>query len=265
MRGSSLRTMIRCSFPKANCLWGEPLITAMDVGHGFGAVDIREQPVNEEIGAALRIVKKDGYLFDYVGLCIEEGSRNCILGPTACGKSTLLKILAKQVTPIEGHVHHVAGLRIGYFNPDVVDAMFASVSASTTALDYLSESYSNKTEHDLRGHLTSFGLSPTTQAKTPLCYLSGGEKCRFVLASIMLENPPVLCLDNPTSNLDVQSVQALMFGLRKWNGTLLMVSQDVHFLKSLGDVKCIAIMPEEGKLRRVEGGIDAYLKSFQIH
>jgi ATPase subunit of ABC transporter with duplicated ATPase domains len=261
-----LLIVLRYSFPVVNCIWGEPLITALDVGHGFDVVDEPQRPaaVREEMDNEVHIIKKDGYLFDYVALCIEEGSRNCILGPTASGKSTLLKILAKQLNPIEGKVHHVSGLRIGYFDSNVADAIIASVSSSTSALDYLTERYSTKTEQDLRGRLSSFGLSPTTQAKTPLCYLSGGEKCRFVLASIMLENPSVLCLDNPTSNLDVQSVQALIYGLRKWNGTLLIVSQDVDFLRSLEDVKCVALIPEEGKLRRVEGGIDAYLKSFQI-
>eukprot|EP00980_Cylindrotheca_fusiformis_P026221 scaffold15515_cov117-Cylindrotheca_fusiformis.AAC.2 len=219
---------IQFVFPEVNCVWGEPLITAMDVGHGFGFSDARAShsvsvTVREELVDEFKIVRKDGYLFDYVGVCVEEGSRNCILGPTASGKSTLLKILAKQLNPIEGNVHHVSGLRVGYFDHDVVDIMTGSMSTSTTALEYLTELSPNKTEQELRGHLSAFGLSPTTQAKTPVCFFSGGEKCRFVLATIMLENPPVLCLDNPTSNLDVQSVQALRFLGVSFNGLVTHV------------------------------------------
>lgn len=212
----------------------------------------------------IQIVKKAGFLFDYVAFCIEEGSRYCILGETACGKSTLLKILAQKINPVEGEVFHASGVSIGYFDADVVDGIMENVGATTTALQYLTEQCPQKTEEFLRGHMAAFGLSPTTQTKTPLCFLSGGEKCRFALAMVMLDNPQVLILDNPTSNLDVQSVQALIYGLKQWNGTLIMVSQDVFFVRSLEDVKCAVLIPAEGKLRRIDGGIDAYLKSFQL-
>jgi ATP-binding cassette subfamily F protein 3 len=142
--------------------------------------------------------------------------------------------------------------------------MVAATPSTTTALQYLMEKYPKKTEQDLRGQLTAFGLSPTTQAKTSVCHLSGGEKSRFVLATIVMDDPPVLCLDDPTSHLDVESVQALIYGLRQWNGTLIMVSQDANFLRSLENVKCVVVMPDEGKLRRVEGGMDSYLKSFRV-
>jgi ATP-binding cassette subfamily F protein 3 len=252
--------------PKTTCVWGEPLITALDVGHGYDkrAMMAATQPEPKEDDGEFKIAKKDGSMFDCVDMCIEEGSRNCIFGPTASGKSTLLKILAKKIHPMEGTVHHASGIRPGYYDPDAVDEMIATMSTTTTALDYMTTKYPQKTDQDLRGHLTAFGLSPTTQAKTPVCYLSGGEKYRFVLANIMMEDPPVLCLDDPTSHLDVESVQALIYGLRQWNGTLIMVSQDANFLRSLEDVKCVVIMPDEGKLRRVEGGMDAYLKSFQL-
>jgi ATPase subunit of ABC transporter with duplicated ATPase domains len=267
---SYLTNLFPYRFPKITCTWGEPLITLLDVGHGFDlkASSSKDEPEQSndavvDIGNELKIVKKNGFLFDCVDVCIEEGSKNCILGPMASGKSSLLKILAKRLDPVEGSVHHAAGIRVGYFDPDVVDAIISSVSSSTTALDYLRAQYPSKTEQDLRSHLKAFGVSSTIQEKTPICYLSGGEKFRFVLASIMMEVPPILIMDNPTSNLDVDSVQAMIYGLRQWNGTLVMVSQDFHFLRNL-DVKCAVITPEEGKLRRVEGGIDSYLKFFKI-
>lgn len=251
------------SFQKTTCVWGEPPIMALDVGHGFGIETVNANKIRSHTSDVdeFKIAKKEGFLFDCVDLCIEEGSKNCILGPTGSGKSCLMKILAKKLNPVEGSVHHSSGINVGYFDPDVVDTMIASVSLSTTALDYLIQKYPLKTEQDLRGQLTSFGLSPT-KAKTPICCLSGGEKCRFVFASIMMDDPPILCIDNPTSNLDVESVHALIYGLRQWNGTLIMVSQDFHFLRSLEDVKCVVIVPEEGKLRKIQGGIDSYLKWF---
>jgi ATP-binding cassette subfamily F protein 3 len=212
----------------------------------------------------MKIVKRDGYLFDYIDLCIEEGSRNCILGPAASGKSALLKILANKLTPAEGEVHLASGAQVAYFDAQVMEDIVASLSETTTALEYCSKLYPLKSEQALRGQLIAFGLCPAAQAKTPVRYLSGGEKTRFVLASLMMEDPPILCLDDPTCHLDVESVQALIYGLQKWNGTLVMISQDASFVRSLENVQCLVLLPEEGKLRRIVGSIDVYLKSFKV-
>lgn len=261
-------------------VWGGPLITALDVGHGFDEDAIaksKQPPLQSPVGVdgsnrvdndgMLRIVKKEGFLFDCVDLCIEEGSKNCILGHSGCGKTTLLKLLSKQLSPpVEGKIHHASGVRVAYFDAEVIEEMIGSTSTSTstTPLQFLTDRFPTKSEQDIRGQLTNFGLSPKIQAKSPIGFLSGGEKARFVLATIMFDDPPVLCMDNPTCHLDVESVQALSYGLRHWNGTLVMVCHDASFIRSLGDdVKCAVLIPEEGKLRRVEGGIDAYLRSFQ--
>jgi len=136
-----------------------------------------------------------------------------------------------------------------------------------TALQFLCQQNPLKSESELRSHLTLFGLSPTSQGKTSVCYLSGGEVFRFALATIMLDHPPVLCIESPTASLDVESVQALAHGLKHWNGTVVMSSVDAFFLRSLGDVKCFVIVTEEGKLRRIPPGmqgIDGYLKTVQL-
>ena len=86
----------------------------------------------------------------------------------------------------------------------------------------------------------------------------------------MLENPSVLCLEHPTSHLDVESVKALSHGLQQWNGTLIMICQDASFLRSLEGLKCVVVVPEEGKVQRIVDderggmqGMDAYLSSLQ--
>lgn len=257
---------VQFNFPQTKSTWGEPLVTALEVGFGYGDLVKTEQDfVSDEGFQGFHIVRKEGYLFDCVDLCINEGSRYCICGPSASGKSTLLQILAKRLEPLEGTIYHASGVRVGYFDASKIQETISSMAdtRTTSALDYLSSRYPEKTEQDLRGHLTAFGLSPTTQAKTPILFLSSGEKCRFLLAAIMFDDPPILCLDDPTLHLDTQSVEALVYGLRHWNGTLVMVSSDANFLRSLEDVNCSVLIPEEGKLRRVDGGMDAYLKSFQ--
>lgn len=249
----------------------------MDVGHGYNipAPSSSSQENHDELSVETnnglpRIAKKEGYLFDCVDLCVEEGSTLCILGNNGCGKSVLLRILAKLEQSVEGKVHHASGVRIGFFDQLAVDALMMqeadgdddSFRHDRTALSYLTERFPQKSGQELRGELTAFGLSPTQASSIGLRFLSGGERSRLCLASLMLDNPPVLFMDNPTSNLDVESVEAMIHGLKQWNGTLVLVSHDANFVRSL-DAKCHVIVEHEGKLRRVDGGIDSYLKFFR--
>ena len=258
------------SFQNTPNIWGEPLVTALDIGHGYGVTP----PLStEEDDKQSMFVKKDGYLFDCVDLCIEEGSTVCILGSNGSGTSTLLRILAKLDKPLEGKVHHASGIRIGYFDQFAVDDIFSAgeheQSSSwrggskhdVTALSILMGQFPQKTEQELRGQLSAFGLGPILVTTTDIKFLSGGERSRLRLASLMLEQPDVLFMESPTSNLDAESVEAMVHGLKLWNGTLVMASHDANFLRSL-EAKCYVIVQPEGKLRRVQGGIDAYIKAF---
>jgi ATPase subunit of ABC transporter with duplicated ATPase domains len=261
------------SFPKTASQWGEPLIVAYDIGYGFDkdALQRQEGPAVEEStfvddDGILRFIKRDGFLFDCVNLCIEEGSINCLLGPDNYS-SCLLQILAKRLVPVEGTVYQPPGVRVGYCSYHVVREIVFHTESSTTALVHLLKSYPKKNEKEIRGHLSQFGLSPTSQEKTPLCFLSGGEAFRFALAALMLEDPPVICIENPTASLDVESVQALAFGLQNWNGTVVMTSVDAFFLRALENLRCFVISESDGKLRRLPPemqGIDGYLKKVHL-
>ena len=214
-----------------------------------------------------QVMKRDGFCFDCVDMCIEENSINCILGPTELS-SYLLQILAKKVSPTEGTVHHASGINIGFIDSVTLDQFKNELDSTTmTAVEFLSKIYPGRTQEELRAYLTSFGMSSDSQTKTPACCLSGGETFRFVLAVQMIQMPPILFLDSPTSHLDVESVNALSYGLHQWNGTLVMVCHDASFLRSLDQVKCVVIVPEEGKVRRIVreegvGSMDSYLNSF---
>jgi ATPase subunit of ABC transporter with duplicated ATPase domains len=246
--------------------WNEPVIMALDIGHGFNVVVGTSQRDNsrnvvDKVSMLPVITKKDGCLFDCVDLCVQEGEKYCIVGSLASGKSTLLKILSKLVQPIEGQVKYAWNLDVAFIDQRQINALVESTpDDKECAISYLSKLFPQKTEHAIRGELTAFGLSPE-QATTGIRFLSGGERCRLCLASAMLRDPHVLLLDEPTSNLDVESVDALVYGLSRWNGTVVVVSHDMNFVRSL-NAKCYALIAKEGKLRRVEGGIDAYLRAF---
>jgi ATP-binding cassette subfamily F protein 3 len=247
-------------FRKVSSEWGEPLIMALDVGHGYGVSDFQSSHEETQDDALARgMIKKDGFLFDCVDLCIDEGGTYCIMGANASGKSVLLRVLAKLEEPLEGEVKHALNLDVGYYDQHVVDVMTRQ-SGTGTALSFLTERFPQKTVQDIRSELSAFGLGKI-QVQTSLSFLSGGERSRLCLAALMLGDPQVLMLDNPTSNLDVESVEALIYGLGKWNGTVVLVSHDANFIRAL-EAQCCVLSPREGKLLRVEGGIDSYLKAF---
>lgn len=259
--------------PPTAAQWCEPLIVAHDVGYGTDVETLQkkselppEELTSVDDDGNIQIIKREGFLFDCVDICIEEGSINCLLGPDNRA-SHLLQILAKRLKPVEGTVYYPSGVRVGYCSSKFIADLISSADSSTTPLEHLFLAFPEKSENDLRGHLTKFGLSPTSHGKTPVCYLSGGEAFRFALAKIMLQDIPVLCLEDPTSSLDVESVQALAHGLQNWNGTVVMTSVDSFFLRALEDLRCFVILEDDGKLRRLPRdmlGIDGYLKSIHL-
>lgn len=232
---------VQFDFHDTSSTWGdEPLVMLMDVGFGYA---------------------DDALLFDCVEMCIREKSRVSILGENGTGKSSLLSIIAGLTTPVEGTVKRANGLKIGYFHRHSADNFISENIHSAgivTALSFLQEKFSSKTEQDLRGELTRFGLSPK-QADTCVSFLSCGERSRLSMAAMMLEGPQLIVIDEITNHLDNESVEALIYGLKKWNGTVVMASHDANLVRSVGDPKeCFVLFDK--KLRRIDGGVDRYLQ-----
>lgn len=240
---------IQFQFQNTSATWGdEPLVMVMDVGHSY----------DEKItGGASDLI------FDCVDLSIREGSRTTILGENGSGKSSLLSIIAGEVTPSIGTVHVATGLSIGHFHQHSVDNLMYGIGSSgsgdiITPLLFLSQKFPSKSEQDIRDILFRFGLSPK-QAGTDARFLSGGERCRVCMASMMLESPQLLVIDEITNHLDVESVEALIFGLREWNGTVVLASHDGNLIRQMGGEVWALV---GGNLRMVDGGIDTYLNVF---
>jgi ATP-binding cassette, subfamily F, member 3 len=264
-------------FRDTKSTWDEPLILATEVGHRYpnsdgellrrpntGEPPARLTPEDASSDMYVPPPPKPGYVLDSVDLCIEEGRTYCIVGESMSGKSTLLRLLAKHdLHPTEGTIQHAGGLDVGLLDARTMDRMMVEAKAGSsitnaTAISYLSQLYPTKPEKEIRGELTNFGLSPQ-QAATNLRFLSGGERRRLCLTAIMLNDPQVLVLDQPTSDLDAESVEALIYGLKRWKGTLVMASHDASFVREL-EAQCYALV--DHRLYRVEGGIDAYLNAF---
>jgi ATPase subunit of ABC transporter with duplicated ATPase domains len=164
-----------------------------------------------------------------VDLTVARGDRLAILGPNGVGKSTLLKILVGRIEADAGDVTWGYETHPGYFAQDYQDQFD---ERSATAEEWLWTACPDKDRGYVRGQLGLVLFSGEEGAKR-VESLSGGEAARLVFARIALERPNVLVLDEPTNHLDLESIEALVEGLRAFSGTLLFVSHDRWFVGQL--------------------------------
>jgi ATP-binding cassette subfamily F protein 3 len=179
-------------------------------------------------------------------------SRIAIVGANGCGKTTLLKILMETLRPLAGYVSRNSRLRIGYFAQHHVDAM----DLTTSAVDWLSKTFPGKTDEEYRRHLGSFGISGSLSLQK-MGLLSGGQKSRVAFASLCLNSPHILILDEPSNHLDTSGIDALSDALKNFQGGVLMVSHDVNVINTV----CNEIwVSERGSVKKFDGTIYDYKK-----
>lgn len=171
-----------------------------------------------------------GDLVVYRGLQFhaERGQRTVLVGPNGAGKSTLLKLLA-GVLPVQHGVRELGhNVRTGYFSQNRIDVL----NASHTVLDSARDMPNPVSEQTARTMLGSFLFRGDDVFKT-VAVLSGGEKSRLALVRLLLDPPNLLLMDEPTTHLDVGSIDALIGALKQYHGTLIFISHDVHFIRAI--------------------------------
>jgi ATP-binding cassette subfamily F protein 3 len=158
----------------------------------------------------------------------ERGQRTVLVGPNGAGKSTLLKLLA-GVLPVQRGVRELGhNVRTGYFSQNRIDVL----NASHTVLDSARDMPNPVSEQTARTVLGSFLFRGDDVFKT-VSVLSGGEKSRLALVRLLLDPPNLLLMDEPTTHLDVGSIDALIGALKQYHGTLIFISHDVHFIRAI--------------------------------
>ncbi|CAM3836008.1 ABC transporter ATP-binding protein uup [Vibrio aerogenes CECT 7868] len=159
---------------------------------------------------------------------VMRGDRIAFIGPNGSGKSTLLKLLLGEITPTSGRLHCGTKLEVAYF-----DQYREKLDPEKTVIDNLADGkqevmIGGRQRHAL-SYLQDFLFSPK-RARTPVKALSGGEKNRLLLARILLKSNNLLVLDEPTNDLDIETLELLEDLLANYQGTLLLVSHDRHFV-----------------------------------
>jgi ATP-binding cassette, subfamily F, member 3 len=167
-------------------------------------------------------------VYSGLDLTIERGERTVLVGPNGAGKSTLLKILAGVVKFQKGERDLGHNAKIGYFSQHRADTL----DPEKTVLDEVQASAPLMREDEVRGVLGSFMFRrDDIYKKTAI--LSGGEKSRLNLVKFLVDPPNLLLMDEPTTHLDIHTVESLTLALERYEGTLVFISHDVHFIRLL--------------------------------
>ena len=195
-------------------------------------------------------------LIDDLSTTIMRGDRVGIVGPNGAGKSTLLKILLGELKPQRGEVSLGTGLQIAYF-----DQHRSQLNDSLNALDNVAEGREyielNGQRKHIIGYLQDFLFSPE-RARAPITRLSGGERNRLLLAKLFAQPSNLLVMDEPTNDLDVETLELLEELLTEYQGTLLLVSHDRAFLDNV--VSSTLVLEGEGQVGEYIGGYSDWLR-----
>ena len=194
----------------------------------------------------------DRNLFTDIGFEIKKGEHVAIIGANGSGKTTILKILNDSLPSDSAcDIKFGSNVTIGYF-----DQQSTVIDDNKTLFDEISDTYPNMTQTEIRNTLGAFLFSDDDVFKK-IGVLSGGEKCRVVLAKIMLSKANFLILDEPTNHLDMTSKAILEDALNNYEGTCLYVSHDRYFMNKTAD-RILSL--NNGKLINYLGNYDYYLE-----
>ncbi len=187
-----------------------------------------------------------------VDLEIERGERTVLVGPNGAGKSTLLKILAGNLAPTAGTRTLGHNAKAGYYSQYRVEML----QPRRTVLEEALDTPQRITEQSIRTLLGSF-LFRGDDVFKKVSVLSGGEKSRLALVKLLLDPPNFLLMDEPTTHLDMASIDALVAALLQFQGTVVFISHDVYFIRAIANQ---VIHVKHGRIHRYPGGYDYYLE-----
>jgi ATP-binding cassette subfamily F protein 3 len=186
-----------------------------------------------------------------LNLRIDPDDRLALLGRNGNGKTTLARLLAAQLPPMEGEVHASGKMRVGYFTQYQVEELHAD----DTPLQHMSRVMPGKPPAAVRAHRGRFGFS-ADKATTLVGKLSGGERARLALALITRDAPHLLILDEPTNHLDVDAREALVQALNGYDGAVILISHDRHMIELTADR---LVLVDGGEAKEYAGSIDDYI------
>ena len=207
----------------------------------------------EDVANLRGVHKRYGNRVIYQGLdlLVRRRERCCVLGVNGAGKSTLLKLVAGETEPDTGSVVLGGSVKMGYFAQHAMDLL----DGERTVFETLESAFPRSGQGSLRALAGGFGFSGDEIDKR--CrVLSGGEKARLVMALMLFDPPNFLVLDEPTNHLDIDTKKMLIGALSEYEGTMLFVSNDRHFLAALSN-RVLELTPDG--IHQYDGGYTEYV------
>jgi len=190
-------------------------------------------------------------IYDGLDFHVARRDRWCIMGVNGAGKSTLLKLVAGDAKPDQGSVSIGASVKMGYFAQHAMEVL----EGERTVFETLEDAFPQAGQGSLRALAGCFGFSGD-DAEKRCRVLSGGEKARLVMAMMLFDPPNFLVLDEPTNHLDMATKEMLIAALANYEGTMLFVSHDRHFLAALSN-RVLELTPEG--IHQYNGGYTEYV------
>lgn len=194
-------------------------------------------------------------IFGNVSMTIKRKSKVAVVGVNGAGKSTLLKVVTGHTQPTLGECRLGASVELGYFSQHALDVLDGNKSIFEELQGHLPRASVGY----IKTLLGSF-LFSSDEVDKKISVLSGGEKSRVVLATILAKPVNLLVLDEPTNHLDIRSREVLLRAIQEFDGTVLIVSHDRYFLRSVVDR---VVEVDRGSIRTYEGNYDYYLEKKQ--
>ena len=226
---------------------------------GNARFDIGDAQLSGKLVAELQDVSfawGEKTLVDRFSCRILRGDRIGLVGPNGAGKSTLLKLILGELQPQQGRVKHGTHLQVAYF-----DQLREQLDLDKSAVDNVAEGRDSVDINGKSRHIISYlgdFLFSGERARTPVRALSGGERNRVLLARLFSKPANILVLDEPTNDLDVETLELLEEVLDNFGGTVLLVSHDRAFLNNL--VTSVFAFEGRGQVREYVGGYDDWLR-----
>ncbi|HEX8301372.1 ABC-F family ATP-binding cassette domain-containing protein [Sphingomonas sp.] len=186
-----------------------------------------------------------------LNLRLDPDDRIALLGRNGNGKTTLARLLAAQLAPMEGAMNASGKMRVGYFTQYQVEEL----TRDETPLQHMTALMKGASQSAVRAQLGRFGFQ-AQKATTEVGKLSGGEKARLALALITRDAPHMLILDEPTNHLDVDAREALIQALNDYSGAVVIVSHDRHMIEMTADR---LVLVDSGTAKEFEGSLDDYI------